>query len=120
MPNRNALRGPMSVRKRAWKTAKGEERAAWVVDYVEQNGTRKLKTFKRKKEADAFAATANVEVREGTHVADSDSITVSEAGALWIASAEKAGLERTTLDQYRQHLRLHIEPVLGRTLLSRL
>lgn len=110
----------MSVRKRKWTTRQGEPREAWVVDYVDQQDARVLKTFQRKKEADAFAATATIEVREGTHVADSASVTVKQAGALWIASAEKAGLERTTLDQYRQHLRLHIEPMLGRTLLSRL
>lgn len=110
----------MSVRKREWITGKGEQREAWVVDYVDQQGARRLKTFERKKEADAFAATASVEVRDGTHVADSASVTVKEAGALWIKSAEEAGLERASLDQYRQHMRLHIEPMLGRTLLSKL
>jgi integrase len=110
----------MAVRKRTWTTSKGEKREAWIADYVDQSGVRRLKTFERKKEADAFAVTATVEVREGTHVADSASVTVKQAGALWMATAEKAGLERTTLDQYRQHLTLHIEPFLGRTLLSRL
>jgi integrase len=110
----------MSVRKRKWTTSKGEAREAWVADYVDQQGARVLKTFERKKEADTFASTAAVEVREGTHVADSASVTVSEAGELWLSSAEKAGLERTTLDQYRQHLRLHIVPFIGRTLLSKL
>src|SRR5580700_943804 len=110
----------MSVRKRKWTTSKGESREAWVADYVDQQGARVLKTFERKKEADTFASTAAVEVREGTHVADSASVTVNEAGDLWLSSAEKAGLERTTLDQYRQHLRLHIVPFIGRTLLSKL
>ena len=110
----------MSVRKREWRTRKGEEREAWVVDYVDQHGTRTLKTFERKKEAEAFAAASRVEVRDGTHVADSASVTVKEAGDLWIQSAEAAELERTTVDQYRQHLRLHIEPFIGRTLLSKM
>ena len=110
----------MSVRKREWTTRKGEQREAWIADYFDAGGVRRLKTFRRKKEADAFASSSAVEVREGTHVADSASVTVKAAGALWIASAEGAGLERTTLDQYRQHLRLHIEPFLGRTLLSKL
>ena len=61
-----------------------------------------------------------MEVREGTHVADRASATVGQAGDFWIASAEAAGLERTTLDQYRQHLRLHIKPFIGRTLLSKI
>ena len=46
-------------------------------------------------------------------------MTITKAGELWIASAEAAGLERTTLDQYRQHLRLHIGPFIGRDKLSR-
>jgi hypothetical protein len=36
-----------------------------------------LKTFDKKKDADAFAATAKVEIRESVHVADSASVTVS-------------------------------------------
>lgn len=93
---------------------------SWVVSYVDQQGRRVLKTFARKKEADAFAGTASVEVREGTHTADSASVTVGEAGKLWLDSAEAADLERTTIAQYRQHLRLHIEPIIGRTKLSQL
>ena len=63
---------------------------------------------------------SHIEVRESTHVADSASVTVKEAGELWLESAERPRLERTTLDQYRQHLWLHIEPFLGHTMLSRL
>jgi integrase len=110
----------MSIRKRKWTTAAGVEKEAWVVDYADGQGVRRLKTFPRKKEADAFAATTHVEVREGVHVADSASITVARAGELWIAGAENAGLERSTVDQYRQHLKFHIEPLLGATLLSKL
>ena len=110
----------MSVRKRQWITRIGERKEAWVVNYTDSAGIRRLKTFSRKKAADGFAATASVQIREGMHVANSASITVSKAGAFWIAGAEAAGLERATVEQYRQHLRLHIEPFLGRTLLSRL
>jgi integrase len=66
----------MSVRKRKWKTSLGVEREAWVVDYTDQHGKRLLKTFEKKKPADAFAASSRVEVIEGTHVADSASVTV--------------------------------------------
>jgi integrase len=110
----------MSVRKRTWKTAKGEEKQAWIVDYVDGKGERHIKTFEKKKEADAYSATARVEVREGVHTADSESITVAEAGRLWITTAEQNGLERATINTYRQHLDLHITPYLGRTRLSRL
>lgn len=110
----------MSIRKREWTTQKGEKKSAWVVDYVDMQGKRRLKTFARKKDADAFEATAKVEVREGVHVADSASATVKEAGELWIKRCEQNGLERGTIVQYRQHLDLHIVPFLGDTLLSRL
>ena len=42
----------MSIRKRTWTTARGVEKEAWIVDYADGNGARRLKTFSRKKEAD--------------------------------------------------------------------
>ena len=109
----------MSVRKRTW-TTKGIERSSWVVDYVDGSGRRRLKSFRLKKLADAFAANATVEVAQGVHVADSASATVTHAGKLWIVSATAAGLERTTVDGYRSHLELHIVPFLGTTRISAL
>ncbi|NDV88771.1 tyrosine-type recombinase/integrase [Aurantimonas aggregata] len=110
----------MSVRKRSWTTAKGEAKTAWVVDYVDGAGKRRLKSFKLKKAADAFAATATVEVREGIHVADSASVTVETAGELWITSGLNAGLEQSTMKQRRSHLDIHIKPLIGSTLLSKI
>jgi len=109
----------MSVRKREWTTPKGVQKSAWVVDYIDTAGTRRLKTFKLKKEADQFAATASVEVREGIHVADSATITIEEAGKLWLKSGDAAGLERTSMDQRRQHLELHIKPFGGTVKLTK-
>ena len=107
-----------SVRKREWTSPKGEAKSAWVVDYFDQAGKRRLKTFARKKEADAYVATAVVEVRSGVHTPDSQSITVADATKLWLASC--SALERTTVDSYRNHVELHINPYLGRTKLSQL
>ena len=83
----------MSVRKRIWQT-KGDTKEAWVVDYFDNVGKRRLKTFGRKKDADHFAATAHVEVRDGLHVADSATVTVSEAGILWLRSGAENGLRQ--------------------------
>ena len=47
-----------SIRKRSWTTSKGEPREAWIVDYFDQNNKRHLKTFARKKEADAWIVDA--------------------------------------------------------------
>ena len=109
----------MSVRKRTWITSKGEHKEAWVVDYEDQTPKRRLKTFAKKKAADNFAATANVEIRAGIHTADSASKTIAEAGKLWLETGDKAGLERSTLAAYRQHLKLHIA-YLGNVKLSQL
>lgn len=110
----------MSVRKRTWTTRKGEQKQAWIVDYTDQQGARHIETFARKKDADEYHATVKVDVRAGVHTAPSKSITVAEAGRRWIASGEAAGLELTTLEQYRQHLGLHIVPYLGGQRLSQL
>jgi integrase len=84
----------MSVRKRTWKNAKGERQEAGIVDYVDQKGKRHIKTFHKKKAADAYHAAVRVEVREGRHTADSDSVTVAETGKHWIKAGEGNCLER--------------------------
>ena len=110
----------MSVRKRTWKAPNGEMKEAWVVDYVDQHGDRHIKTFARKRDADAHHAIVGVAVRAGTHTADSKSATVAKAAELWLASCDAAGLERTTITAYRQHVDLHIVPILGALRLTQL
>jgi integrase len=100
--------GSMSVRKRKWTTRKGEERTAWVLDYVDRKGNRILETFQRKKDADERASEVAHDIKTGTHVPRNESITVAEAGTQWIEQAEIDKLQRTTITQYRQHLDLHI------------
>lgn len=39
---------------------------------------------------------------------------------MWLATAEGAGLERSTVNQYGQHIRLHINPFIGQLKLSML
>src|SRR5262249_20078968 len=110
----------VSVRKREWVTRKDERKEAWVVDYVDQHGKRHLKTFARKRDADRYHAHVAVDVGAGVHTADSASIMVVEAGRLWLESCEQAKLERTTLEDYRRQLALHIVPLLGSEKLSAL
>lgn len=93
----------MSIRKRTWKTAKGEQKEAWVVDYVDQGGNRRLKTFERKKEADAWWKKAGFQIGEGTHTPDSQSVTVAEAGDRWLETCHANKLEGATIDAYEQH-----------------
>lgn len=108
-----------SIRKRAW-TSRGTKREAWVCDYFDQAGTRRLKTFSTRKQADAWAVTALHEVKQGTHSAASSSVTVAEAFERWITDCRANGLERGTLEQRQQHLRLHVAPFIGREKLSAL
>jgi integrase len=110
----------MSVRRRSWTNRDGSLSEVWLVDYRDQRGHRHIKTFDRRKDADAYHATVTVDVRQGTHLPDSESVTVAEAGRLWLVSGDQAGLERTTLDSYRQHLDFHIVPLLGAVKLSQL
>ena len=81
----------MSVRKRSWKTAKGEVKEAWIVDYTDQAGQRHIETFERKKDADAKHAEVKVDVKCGVHVAPSKSITVEKAAEAWLEEAAKVG-----------------------------
>lgn len=110
----------MSVRKRNWTSPTGEKKSTWVVRYTDAAGKRRLKSFKLKKDADAFAATASVEVKQGVHVADRETVTVEAAGRLWIASTRAAGLERSSIEDYERTLRLHIVPFLGNLRLNAL
>jgi len=109
----------MSVRKRAW-TTNGVNQSGWQADYVDAGGKRRRKMFARKKDADAFLLTAKSEVRDGVHLVDSETATVAEAGKLWLKSGAAEGLERSTLGQYEQHLRLHIVPFIGDIKLNKL
>jgi integrase len=109
----------MSVRKRQWVTRKGKHKEAWVVDYA-VNGSRHLKAFKLKKDADAHAAKVTVDISKGIHTPESKSITVAKAGDVWIKACEADELERATINNYKQHLRLHIAPHLGHYKLSAL
>jgi integrase len=108
----------MSIRKREWQSG-GEARIAWLVDYVDQEGKRRLKTFARKRDADTWAATAIHEVASGVHALDAKA-TVEDAVQSWIAHSINDGLERGTCEQRARHLKLHIAPFLGRTRLAEL
>jgi integrase len=109
----------MSIRKRTWKS-RGVEQTAWVVDYVDQHGARRLKTFATKKEAESWKVSTLHEVRQGIYTPASVSRTVEQAAEHWIGNAEAEGLEQSTIKQRRVHLRVHINPFIGGEKLSQL
>lgn len=110
----------MSVRKRSWKSPTGEIKSAWQIDYIDAGGIRRRETVATKKEADARHAETTVGVRNGTHTADSASVTVAVAAQQWLDACDVAKFERATVVAYSQHVRLHIVPRLGNVRLSQL
>jgi integrase len=109
-----------SIRRRTWTSPKGEDKTAWLVDYVDNGGKRRAKQFQRKKDAEAWLVGAAWQVSQGVHTADSASVTVTKAALLWIEKAEAEDRERSTVKQYRELERLHISPLIGNVKLSRL
>jgi integrase len=95
-------------------------REAWIVDYTDQQGERHIRTFDLKKDAVAYHATVKVDVGKGVHTAPSKSITVAMAAEDWLTYVTGEGRERTTLDGYRQHVKLHIVPRIGKVKLANL
>ena len=106
----------MSIRERKWTTKDGATKSAYVVDYYAQTGKRHIKTFTKKKDAIAFEAKTRIEVNGHVHVADRETVTIAEAGKLWLAGCDE--LERSTVNQYTQHLNLHIVPFIGKRKLT--
>jgi integrase len=107
-----------SIRKRKWGPDKTLE--AWVVDYIDQSGKRRLKTFPSKKTAEEWSVTALHEVKQGIHTPASTSKIVTEAWRLWLDDCEANGLEHGTIVQRRQHLKLHVAPFIGNEKLAQL
>jgi integrase len=110
----------MSVRKRAWTTSSGERREVWIAAYTDQGGIRRVKTCNSKREADAYEAEVRTKVRAGVHSAPSASPTVAQAAAGWLSFIEGEGREPATVRQYEEHVRLHINPRIGREQLAQL
>jgi integrase len=110
----------MSVRKRTWVTRAGESKEAWIVDYSDGAGKRHIETFNRKKDADASAARVSVAVSTGTHVAPDNSLTIAAVADKWINAVAANGAERSTIQQYRLHVKNHIAPRIGSLKLAKL
>jgi integrase len=106
----------MSVRKRRLRSGN----MVWQLDYRDLRGARRHKQFSTKAEAVAYETTVRSELVGGTHVADTVSITVEAAGDLWLNRCEIEELEASTTRQYRQHLKLHIAPLIGKVRLTKL
>ncbi len=91
----------------------------WQVDFTDQLGKRRSKLFPRRKDADVYLVKVRSLVANHTYLADCESITVSEAAASWLEHCDmrcKTGrrMERTTLRDYSDKVRLHLkDPEIG-------
>lgn len=93
--------------------------SVWLAEYRDGAGKRRFKQFDKRKEADEFLLTVRGEVREGVHVALSQSTTIAQAADAWLKAVAAAGRELSTYRQYRQHTELHIKPLIGGIVLSK-
>jgi integrase len=109
-----------SVYKRSWFGRDGRERVRWVAAYKDQDGGRHNKGFRSRKDAKAFLVLTEGEIVRGVHTPESTSVTVAEAARLWLKRGELEKLERSTLRQYKNHVGLHILPMIGAVKLARL
>ena len=76
-----------SVRKREWEY-NGAKKTAWVVNYTDQDGKRRLKTFEKKKDADAYRAKVEVEIEAGLHTPATSKRTVKQVAEEYIKNLE--------------------------------
>ena len=102
-----------TVRKRTWRTAAGEVKTAWAVDFVDQLGQRQRKQFTTKKAADAYRITVEGQIQAGTYRADAAKVSVLEVAEEWLKHCEirqQRGqrMEKTTLADYRGHVSRYI------------
>jgi integrase len=104
-----------SVRKRSWKTAKGETRTAWAVDYPDTDGKWQRKQFDSKREADDFRVEVEGQVRVGTFRPEASKVTVKEVCEMFIEYLEgrvarREDMTRGTFEWYRAQIYNYISP----------
>ena len=115
-----------SIRKREWKTAKGLQRTAYIVDCVDGQGGRQRQQFTRWKEADRFRIKIENQLSEGAYRPDAKKVTIKDACEAFLDHCEgrkerNERMSRKMLTVYRGHVSNHIlhpEHGVGRTKLS--
>jgi integrase len=73
-----------SIRKRNWKTLKGEARKGFAVDYFDGQGKRQRKQFEKRGEADAFRIDIENQMRVGTYRPEAGKVTVAELAEMFL------------------------------------
>lgn len=102
-----------TIRKRKWKTPKGEVRSAWVVDYTDNRGCRRRKQFLSKKAADRFRVEIEGQIAKGTYRPDAEKVTVKEICESFLEHCagrmkRNERMTRKTHVVYRGHINNHL------------
>ena len=110
----------VGVRKRVWRTCKGETKVGWVVDYVDEQGHRARRQFETKRQADAYRVEAEGQLRAGTYRADGDRMTVEAAAEHFLTYCRsrmerRERMTRGTFEVYTGHVHNYICPAAGRS-----
>ncbi|MBV9521115.1 MAG: site-specific integrase [Hyphomicrobiales bacterium] len=112
-----------TVRKRAW-TYKGETKTAWVVAYTDMKGKRRQKTFEQKKTADKYRLKVETEIEKGTHLAQSQEVTIGELCEAYVRHCEDRVADGRIGKTYNRRVRttvfVAVIPSLGKRKLSEL
>lgn len=106
----------MSVREKIVTGQDGKPVKWWIADYKDSGGARHQVRFERKGDAEDHETASRVAIRAGQYVSVDPNRTIADAATSWLARVEANGmrgtgkLERTTMNQYRQHVERHIKP----------
>lgn len=88
------------------------------VSYREPDGRQRMKTFRKRSDADRFKSTVEADVLRGTYLdPDAGRITFKKYAEEWLKSQT---FEPTTREQVESRLRVHVYPVLGSKLLGQI
>ena len=103
----------MSIRKRTWKNANGEESTRWIVDIFAANGHRERRQFESRKEAEAFRTATEGKMRAGTFRGDAAKFTVKDTADRFLEHCDgrRQRGERMTRHNYKVmegHIRNYI------------
>jgi integrase len=104
-----------TVRKRKWRTANGEDRSGFFVDYYDAQGKRNRKLFDNRREADDFRIEIEGQLRSGTFRPDATKVTVKEAADLFLAHCKvrmerRERMTRRNYQVYEGYVRNYICP----------
>ena len=97
------------LRKREWTTVGGDQRSAYIVDYVDGRGGRQRRQFNRYKEADRFRIKFEGQLSAGIHRPDADKVTAEDACASFLEHCagrmeRNERMTRKMLAVYRGHV----------------